>query len=448
MKKQIMIKVSDLSLDLHNYRIPPQTSEVDVIRALILDQERGGGSSNKLFNLISDITELGMAPHEALIVTKNDQPTSGSYVVVEGNRRLAAVKLLNDSRLTKELGIDKQVAKYRDSYTKIYQVRCVVLTRDEARIWIQRKHGSALDGRGTEGWNAVQKRRADGGDKTVALLDYVYQHTESQATRDIVMSPNYPITNLERALSGLTKAAGFKYQQEEWVHKGEPTVGPAIVTEFVNDVGEGHITVDDVYNADDIKDVVGKYLRRHGLDTGEESEKKGGSATESTGTRSKKKTSTQKKTRTRSKGASRNRTRLIPRDFTVNISQKKANTICHELKSELHLKHHPAAISVLFRVFLELSLDEFLRKKSIKVKAKDTQILAAKLRAAEEFIEKNGIMTAVELKPVRQAISNRDALGSTETLNAYVHSAHLHPEGTTLATTWDNYEPFIRSLWV
>lgn len=87
------LKVENLIFDPLNPRLPSSyhsSSEEDVFRHMI--------SRENVFDLMGSIGEQGYFPGEPLLVVESDQ-FPGKYEVVEGNRRLAALKLLNDPDL-------------------------------------------------------------------------------------------------------------------------------------------------------------------------------------------------------------------------------------------------------------------------------------------------------------------------------------------------------------
>ncbi|MEZ4986857.1 MAG: hypothetical protein R2795_17765 [Saprospiraceae bacterium] len=88
------LKVSDLRLDLYNPRLPKSKQGKDektVIEYMLLEAAT--------LELMLAIAENGFFAGELLLVVK-DETNEGKYIVVEGNRRLTAVKLLNNAALT------------------------------------------------------------------------------------------------------------------------------------------------------------------------------------------------------------------------------------------------------------------------------------------------------------------------------------------------------------
>lgn len=88
------VKVSDLKLDLFNPRLPKSKQGKDektVIEFMLLEAAT--------LELMLAIAENDFFAGELLLVIK-DKTEDGKYVVIEGNRRLTAVKLLHNPELT------------------------------------------------------------------------------------------------------------------------------------------------------------------------------------------------------------------------------------------------------------------------------------------------------------------------------------------------------------
>lgn len=94
----VFVDVDDLAFDSHNPRLPDlerngEIPDVDIIRELWVNMD--------VRELVMSIAASGFFTHEALIVAVEE----GKNVVIEGNRRLAAVRLLLDSELADSLKI-------------------------------------------------------------------------------------------------------------------------------------------------------------------------------------------------------------------------------------------------------------------------------------------------------------------------------------------------------
>lgn len=90
---------------------------------------------------------------EPMIVIATDKP--GQYRVLEGNRRLASIKLLRDPTLAKRLGIKVPGSIPKDVIDSTAEILCFrVTSEDEARAFIGFKHIN-----GPQRWEAYAKAR-------------------------------------------------------------------------------------------------------------------------------------------------------------------------------------------------------------------------------------------------------------------------------------------------
>ena len=117
--------VNSLTLDPKNPRIPPSNKPLDQ-RALIAELI----NHDKVYELAQNIAQNGYYPVEALICIKQDH----KMVVIEGNRRLAALKLL----IAPEAAPDSQIPKFfvslsnRVDKTRIRKVKVLIAPNREA----------------------------------------------------------------------------------------------------------------------------------------------------------------------------------------------------------------------------------------------------------------------------------------------------------------------------
>lgn len=125
-------RVSDLHFDYKNprlaeYGITKATSEDEILRVL--------WEAMDVRELVQSISASGFFPHEALIVAKED----GRNIVIEGNRRLAAVKLLLGGDKSKELGWALP-ALSKAARSDLESVPTIFSTREEAWRFLGFKH--------------------------------------------------------------------------------------------------------------------------------------------------------------------------------------------------------------------------------------------------------------------------------------------------------------------
>ena len=86
------IRIANLHLDLRNFRFEEQHSQKEAIATMIADQK------NKLVALAKDIFENGLNPTDLIIVVRLNEGNN-QYRVLEGNRRVTCLKLINNPSL-------------------------------------------------------------------------------------------------------------------------------------------------------------------------------------------------------------------------------------------------------------------------------------------------------------------------------------------------------------
>ena len=101
------IKLTSLFVNTENYRFEPLSSQKEAIDKMIEDQ------GDKLYSLVDDIVTNGLSPVDLIIVTPNED--SNKYVVLEGNRRITSLKLLNNPTL-----IDDKYSPLRKKFQKLH----------------------------------------------------------------------------------------------------------------------------------------------------------------------------------------------------------------------------------------------------------------------------------------------------------------------------------------
>ena len=166
MAENASIPLADLLIDAENPRLPqPNVGQREALRAIASHQGR------KLQVLARDILRHGLNPTELSIVMpfKDDLKR---YVVVEGNRRLTALRALENPEFLVDAippGVLTQIRRLSKEYqnSPIESFPCVVVKdRDEARHWIELRHTGENEGAGIVRWgsdDAARYRARSGG---------------------------------------------------------------------------------------------------------------------------------------------------------------------------------------------------------------------------------------------------------------------------------------------
>ena len=158
------VDIGRVFLDFENSRHDPVEDQQNAIDYLC---ER-----EQLYEMAKDIVENGINPLTvfALILAEG----SGTYIAVEGNRRLCALMLLNDPDLVPKI-FRVRFRKIAKNWTPLENILGVKFDgRDALGVWLDRIHGGALGGRGLRSWDAAQiarKSRFSKNDLALAVLD-------------------------------------------------------------------------------------------------------------------------------------------------------------------------------------------------------------------------------------------------------------------------------------
>ena len=436
------ILVSNLRADLKNPRLPSiQTSQVEALR--LIAQLQG----EKLLTLAKHITTYGLNPAEKFIVI----PDGEEYIVLDGNRRLTALRVLETPSII-EGYVDESLYRQFNRLSKNYlnspitDVPCIVF-EDEAQAdpWIQLIHDGESGGAGLVKWSAQQRSRyqARKGNKPLHLtvLDFVARHGQlSPKTRQKIETGRYPTSTLKRVLStpyvreklGIEKRGQLAFTQYP---KSEIIGG---LSKLVDDIGTGRINVNHVRTQTDRIN----YINSFDADLLPNQTQKNDALVPIEDAPDSRTVSSPRK---KERSPSILREKLIPRSVKLSITVARINDIYHELKGRLIVHETPNAVAVLLRAFLEMSIDEYIDRKKITIKGRDT--LANKLRAVADYMEANGILSKKALQPIRRAASDSESPYSTTTLNGYVHNRHFSPGPNDLKAMWDTLQIFFEKLW-
>ena len=192
------LKIDQLKLDLHNPRIGNATDQHEAMQQVIDDQDY------KLANLAENIVDNNsLNPMDRLLVLKD---ADGKYIVLDGNRRALALKLLANPTALTGLKVRPALQKRFEAAAVRFDEAAIepisgfeVAERADASTWIEQRHKSEDEGRGIVGWSAEAIARFTGRDPALQALDFVRQHAELTDAEKTVLAGKFPITKTTNA---------------------------------------------------------------------------------------------------------------------------------------------------------------------------------------------------------------------------------------------------------
>lgn len=443
MTKTEKIKLTDLRINTENYRFEPVASQKVAIDKMIDDQ------GEKLFNLAEHVVINGLNPNDKIQVVVS-QHENTKYNVLEGNRRTVSLKLLNNPDLidsSRHTSLKNKFKKlHEDNKSSIIkEVECTVYdSPSEADKWIKLKHAGQSDGVGTVAWTAQQVQRFEEkveGKSSVALQTIKILQNSPDVPLDIKSKlTDLKITNLDRLISDpdVRDFLGIKINNgiiESEVEEKEVIKG---LTKIAKDLLNPMFNVKDIYTKEDRRDYLEKFTKEDKPNTGNKAEKPW--QFNSSSNQTSKPTSKPKP-----KPNPKDRDILIPNSCALKIKNPKVNSIYYELK-KLRVSKFTNANAVLFRVFIELSMDCYIEENRLTTATKDSTLFK-KVAEVATHLETNKLADKHICKGIRNDTSNKNDLLGIETWHAYVHNAMFSPTANNLITSWNNIQPFIEKVW-
>ncbi len=428
----LAISPADLVIDPMNPRlIEPGGGQRQAQRAIAHDQQR------KLLRLAEDIARWGVDPATLPIVMRVDDRR---YTVIEGNRRLTALKSLENPESING-AVDSVVLEKLRATSKAYlenpveRINCLVVKdREEANHWIELRHTGSNEGAGLVEWNPHQKARFRERSAPPAhqALDFLenYDAITPERRQDV------PASTLDRLLSSpdLRSKVGVNLVNGELQIVGDPKKVARALAYVANDLAEKNTKVGHVYSKEQRTAYANNLPANIVVPARKQAKKAAQPAKNLRANVKRKVVKTQ-----------RHRECLIPSDCVLNVTDQRAGYIDDELR-QLKLSDYENAIAVLFRVFIELSVDVYIKKQGLGVSRDKT--LSVKMQAALNDLVSRSRLTPEQAQPVRRALQSGSFLApSMELMNAYIHNQHVFPAPGHLRAHWDSLQPFMMGMW-
>lgn len=437
------IKLDNLIVNTENFRYETVNDQIEAIYRMLEEQ------GEKLVTLAQHILKHGLNPNDRIQVCPSSHEVS-KHIVLEGNRRVVALKLLSNPDLIIDPSFPALKKRFKNlkennPYKLISELECIIYENPEdAYEWIKLKHTGQKEGVGTVAWNALQVRRFEQkveGKSSIALQTMDFLEKSNSISLDIKSKlPQLPITNLDRLLSDPDVRAFLGIDIKNGILQsdlGEDEVGKGL-NQIAMDLLDPAFNVGKIYTKDERRDYLKKFPIENKPDLSKKSDKPW-LLTDAKSVLPSKKTAPSPK----------ERKCLIPKSCVLTIDNPKVEAIYRELQ-RLDVTKFKNAVAVTFRVFIELSLDCYIEAngldknpasgkgfKPLKEKVSDVTNHLINIKAADKSVYKG----------IRTAVSDKDDLLGIDTWHAYVHNPHYSPTPQNLLIIWNNVQKFVEILW-
>ena len=431
------IPPSDLLIDEENPRISqPNAGQNKALQTLAHHLDK------KLVALAADIVRHGLDPSNLSIV----MPVLGTpprHVVLEGNRRLAALRVLENPEIVAE-AVTVSTLKSLRRLSRQYQnnpvdaVTCLVIPdRETARHWIELRHTGLNQGAGLMPWGSDEaelfRNRSGLREPHAQALDFLQRRGDLSPE----LRRKVPATTLKRLIEtpDVRAKLGVELQKGQLALLADEKPIAKALMYVINNLVNGKTKVGHVYTLPQRR----KFARELPADIIVTPTVKSGQGTAaSAGGASKTKSKTAKSTRKRD--------RLIPKDCVLSIPPGRIHDIEIELR-KLSLEEHTNAVSVLFRVFLELSVDGYVEANALAGVNNDSK-LRVKVEKVANDLEAKKKINRQQARAIRSANMDHSFLApGVNTMNDYIHNEYIFPAPSDLRAHWNSLQPFIAAIW-
>ena len=450
-------EVGDLLLDLENPRTGKVVGQAEALEEII----KLNGQHFR--NMMQSIKENDLDPGDSFYVIVDDDDEN-SYVVVDGNRRLAALKVLNNPVLLDgtKLGDSgkKRLREAAGSFAPIEPINCVVFeSREDANEWIERRHGKGLDGEGRIPWGNLESDRFQKDRTVLDVIGFVERNStfDEADWQRIKKSVEKSPTTLRRFL--VSKAGkqwlGFveKDASDGPAFKRDPEYIIKALSQLFEDIDAGEVNSRTYNKASDIEEYFQGLSSAIGVDKQKETAPHAFATTDLKDGVERPRLATKPSPATPAKVK-----KVTPLRLTLSPAchpfaepvDEKGKQLLREA-SRLRLQDVPLGCAFLFRAMLEFAIDTEMRVSGIPNKdaAGDALGLKGRFNAVAVHLTNTPgrLGTKGDLNAIKTTLNAK--LGSTTigALNGYIYDRFQKPSPDDLRNAWDHAVPLFTAIF-
>lgn len=393
-------------------------------------------------NLAKDIATQG-GVYDPPLVSQED----GKYIVFDGNRRVTCLKLLANPRRAPTVELQRFFTELAQKWSGPLpeNITCQVETdRDRVDEILFRRHTGSQNGVGQSTWDDRMKANFIGRTGKASGL-HVADEIEKRLAEAHLWDRRrkIPRSNMNRLLSSeaYRNRLGFSVARGQFEFTHDEAVVLNALRRVADDLADKKVVLGDIW------DVSGK---RHYLDQlDQEGVLPTAAHVLSISNQKPRPNDVGKSPAPPPKPSSPPkpdpRTTLIP-DYlpyavTWSGEQQRLKAVWDELQFHLKLSEHPNAVAVMFRVLVELALDNYVTKTGLSSVHKDDKLANLAVKVAADLLAKKRIDK--KYHDECKKLQNGDQLFSVATMNRWVHSPKFNPSPQHMTSMWDSLSDFV-----
>ncbi|MDG4885450.1 hypothetical protein [Mesorhizobium sp. WSM4884] len=423
------LPLTSLVINPANDRHGELENETAAIAQLFASQEQ------HMRNLAKDLVAKGEIFEPPLVF-----PDGNKFVVADGNRRTTCLKLLSAPRRAPTVDLQQFFAELRQQWKgKIPEkIECRVESdRDRVDDILFRRHTGVQGGIGQSNWNDRMKNNfviRTGKGSGLHVADEIEARLKSAK---MLPHRKIPRSNMNRLLSSetLRNRLGISVRKGrlEFIREEQATL--RALQRVATDLATRTITLENIWDTESKLEYIDG-LDREGVLPTIAAKPKSTPAPTPTPTLPLPPKPTPPKLSPWP--------HLIPNvdyGITWTAHLQRHREIWEELQFKLELSLHPNAISVLLRVLIELSVDNFIKETSLTTVHENDNLARKAIKVAEDIYSRNEIDK--KYLGVIKKLQQGEHLISMDTLNRYVHSPNFNVSPEHLKMLWSTLSTFV-----
>lgn len=395
-------------------------------------------------SLAKDIVERGEIYEPPLV-----SPEGNDFIIFDGNRRVTCLKVLADPRRAPTTELQTYFAGLRAKWAGTFpdKIQCQVENdRDRIDEILFRRHTGSQNGVGQSTWDDRMKSNFVGRTGKGGGL-----HVADEIEKRLVAAglwggtKKIPRSNMNRLLSSETyrNRLGFSVAKGKFEFTHDEAVSLAALKRVADDMVQKKIVLGDIWDVDGKRHYLDGLDQAGVLPTAAHVIQKPkpapparpGIPSPPSPPPTPKPTPAPKPTV---------RMTLIPQiDYGIAWPGRlqRLKSIWEELQFPLTFDKHANAISVLLRVLLELSIENYIEQTKLAT-INPNEKLALKATKVGDDLKAKGKITDKYHGEIKKLTQN-DVLLSISTFNSYVHSPNFTPSPDHLRAMWDVLAEYI-----
>lgn len=450
MSDQVEVEIDDMLLDLENPRLGSVESQAMALSELVRLSPRN------FRTMMTSIKEHGLDPGDLFyLVDEREETGVEGYTVIDGNRRLAALKVLREPALLDGTDLPapviKKLREASDGFDpkQVGELRLCVLfeSREAAEDWILRRHGRGLEGEERIHWGPLEIQRFQGDRSILDILDFVernraFSPQEWADIRSKLEKKSYVLRRFLESKAGRT-TLGIGETTEDDKRLPTSTRSPdylvKVLKKLLEDASSGTIDTRKYNKASDIReyfDDLPSELQPISTDAHEAKPFRNINLAQSSPSAQPPQPAPPPKT-----NPARLRPTLAPKrlEFRQPVNAKGQQFVREAAK--VRLKDAPLSAAFILRGFIQFVVDTYMNDNGIPFWEANKQLdLHVRADRVIEHLIKNKQAKRGDLSGIKRRLSEKSNRNpsSIQALNDYHHDQYQIPDAAALRGGWDD----------